>query len=162
MLGLVAAMGCGVLSAARADAGFTHLQPPSPAHVSPSGGKTGTDFTPRCSLPGLDLDNTSTDASCTTAVDLPDAWDLRHGKPVGDDHLLANLTSDKSGGKNSYSLFWEDNTRTKAGDQFSDFGVDVKPSAPVVVPLPDGVWAGLIGLAGVIIFQVRRRRRQLA
>jgi hypothetical protein len=161
ILGLVAAMGCGAMGASRAEAAFSHLQPPAPACASPAANNVGTDFTPRCDAASLDLDNTQRDASSTTAVDLPDAADFRGGKPDSDDHLIKHLTSDKSGGKNSYAQFWEDNTHLSTADPMSDFGVDVKSTAPVVVPLPDGVWAGLIGLAGVIVFQIRRHRRQL-
>jgi hypothetical protein len=109
----------------------------------------------------LNLDLAQPDSSGTTAIDVPDAWDLRNGKTAGDDHLVKHLSYDRSGGKNNYAQFWEDNSHVNTADAMSDFGVDVKSTAPVVVPLPDGVWAGLIGLAAVILFQIRRHRRQL-
>jgi hypothetical protein len=155
-VGVAIALGFSALFAVPVRAGFTSLQAPSPTQTLPSNTKAGTDFTPRCDAPTLDLDNGNASA---TAVDLPDAWDLRHGKPGGDDRLITNLTGDRS--KTNYSQFWEDTTHPNAGDQFSDFGVDVKSSVPVVVPLPQGVWAGLIGLAFVIVLQIRRQRRQL-
>src|SRR5690349_3945796 len=113
MLGVAIALGYSALCAAPAKAAFTSFQAPSPAPSSPSSGKVGADFTPRCDAPTLELN----DSNATTAVDLPDAWDLRHGKPAGDDHLITNLAGDRS--KTNYSQFWEDTTHPTAGDQLS-------------------------------------------
>lgn len=160
LLGVVVALVCGMLGASRAEAGFKDLTPPGPTASYES--RSHRDFTPRCDVPDLKLDSAEKSDGCTTAVDLPDAWDFRHGKKhEGEDHLIARLTDSKPHGKTSYSLFWEDTARTIGERGFSDLGVDVKSSAPVVVPLPPGVWAGLVGLLCVITFQIRRHRRQL-
>ena len=157
-LGLVVAMACGALAATRAEAGFTSVKPPSPGQSASSSYSAGADFTPRCEVPELKHDS----SRAVSSVDLPDAADLRHGKPGAEDPLVKQLTGDKSGDKATYSLFWDDPTRAKTGDTFNDFRVDVKSAAPVVVPLPPGVWAGLVSLVVVIAFQVRRHRRLLA
>jgi hypothetical protein len=161
IFGLLLAMGCGVLGAARVDAGFTSAPPPgTPSTLH--GSRSGADFTPRCEVPELTLQTEAGPRGHASPLDLPDAWDLRQNhRPDGEDPLIARLTAGRQSDK-AYSLFWEDQNRGKTDRSINDLGVDVKSSAPVVVPLPQGVWAGLIGLVCVVWHQVRRHRRQLA
>jgi hypothetical protein len=162
IIGLLVAIGCGVLSATRADAGFTSVQPPG-VPPSVSSGRSGVDFTPRCDLPELlKLQTDAAPRGHASVLDLPDAWDFQQNhRHDGEDHLVARLNGERRSDK-PYSLFWEDQHRGMTDRSVNDLGVDVKSSAPAVVPLPPGVWAGLVLLTGVAWHQVRRHRRQLA
>ena len=154
-IGLVIAI-VGVMSAGRADGGYTSLPAPGPASTAQQTAPTAD--LPRGAAPELNRDRHA-HVGHATPLDLPNAANFENNS---DDHLVNRLHADRNAGKNRYSLFWEDQSGQKVERGYQDLGVDVKNSAPVVVPLPQGVWAGLIGLGCVAWYIHRKRRHQLA